>query len=240
MPRRRRPPRSGALTELPPLKILSQIAALQVLFYFASLVLMLFTSLVSGRGFSADLVLGWAAVRADTTQGWLNAFMWILDGGFFMAVAMVLIVIRSKLVLDFGLTTHFIHLVVVSLYTGQVPRNMFWWFTMAISSASGVALGIWGCQYRELRPVFFGGGGAGGGGGSNNNHNNNNNNRSNNGNGIAGGGGGGNGEGSSNSAADGSVTGDEEQGFSRGRGRGRGRDGPGEYEMLKMNGDAAP
>lgn len=148
---------------------------------------------------------------------------------------MVLIVIRSKLVLDFGLTTHFIHLVVVSLYTGQVPRNMFWWFTMAVSSASGVVLGMWGCQYRELRPVFFGGGGLGGGG-SNNTHRNNNNNY-NNTNGNAAGGGVGEG---SNTAADGTVTGDEEQGFSRGRGRGRGRDGPGEYEMVKMNGDAAP
>lgn len=84
MPRRRRPPRPGALTELPPLKILGQIAALQALYYFAALVLMLFTSLVSGRSFSLDLVLGWTPVRADTTQGWLNAFMWILDGGFFL------------------------------------------------------------------------------------------------------------------------------------------------------------
>lgn len=138
------------------------------------------------------------------------------------AVAMVMIVIRSKLVLDFGLTTHFIHLVVVSLYTGQMPRNVFWWVAMAVSSAVGVSLGVWGCQYRELRPVFFGGGGIGGGssGASNNNNNNN-------ANGSAAGGG----EGSSQAA-----DGDEEQGFSRGRGRGRGRDGAGEYEMVKMNG----
>ncbi|KAI7776191.1 hypothetical protein SLS64_011009 [Diaporthe eres] len=222
MARRRRPPRSGALTELPPLRILGQIAALQALYYFAALVLMLFTALVSGRGFSLDLVLGWSAVRGDTTQGWLNAFMWILDGGLFMAVAMVMIVIRSKLVLDFGLTTHFIHLVVVSLYTGQVPRNVFWWVAMAVSSAVGVSLGVWGCQYRELRPVFFGGGGIGGGGsGANNNSSGNN------ANGSAANGG----EGSSQAA-----DGDEEQGFSRGRGRGRGRDGAGDYEMVKMNG----
>lgn len=84
MARRRRPPRSGALTELPPLRILGQIAALQALYYFAALVLMLFTALVSGRGFTLDLVLGWSAVRGDTTQGWLNGFMWILDGGLFM------------------------------------------------------------------------------------------------------------------------------------------------------------
>ncbi|KAI3395349.1 hypothetical protein diail_1405 [Diaporthe ilicicola] len=223
MARRRRPPRSGALTELPPLRILSQIAALQALYYFAALVLMLFTALVSGRGFSLDLVLGWSAVRGDTTQGWLNGLMWILDGGLFMAVAMVMIVIRSKLVLDFGLTTHFIHLVVVSLYTGQVPRNVFWWVAMAVSSAVGVALGVWGCQYRELRPVFFGGGGIGGGGGGGASGTNNN------ANGSAAGGNGGEG---SSQAADG----DEEQGFSRGRGRGRGRDGAGEYEMVKMNG----
>lgn len=84
MPRRRRPPRPGALTELPPLKILSQIAALQALYYACAFVLMLFSALVSGRGFKLDLVLGWAAVRGDTTQGWLNALMWVMDGGLFM------------------------------------------------------------------------------------------------------------------------------------------------------------
>lgn len=141
---------------------------------------------------------------------------------------MVLIVIRSKLVLDFALTTHFIHLLVASLYTGQLPRNLFWWITMVVSSAAGVGLGIWGCQYRELRPVFFGGGGGGGGGGGHGKLNAN------------GSAGGGNGEGSSGGAADGVPAGDEEQGFSRGRGRGRGRDGVGEYEMVKMNGDVAP
>lgn len=121
------------------------------------------------------------------------------------SVAMVLIVIRSKLVLDFALTTHLLHLVIVSLYTGQLPRNLFWYITMAVSSAAGVFLGIWGCQYRELRPVFFGGGGGGhASSGSTAN--------------AAGAGSiGGNGEGPSRSggAADGPV-GDEEQGFGRG------------------------
>lgn len=84
MARRRRPPRSGALTELPPLKILGQIAALQTLYYSLSIILMLFTALVSGRDFSMDLVFGWSAVRGDTTQGWLTAFIWALDGGVFM------------------------------------------------------------------------------------------------------------------------------------------------------------
>lgn len=84
MPRRRRPPRAGALTELPPLKIAAQIAALQAVYYLAALILLVFTTLVAGIPFSLDLVLGWERVRGDTTQGWLMAFVWILDGGLVM------------------------------------------------------------------------------------------------------------------------------------------------------------
>jgi hypothetical protein len=82
MVRRRRPRRSGALTELPPLKILGQMAILQAVFYGSALVLTLFTALVAGTPFTLDLVFGWEAVRGDTTQGWLMAFVWLLAGGF--------------------------------------------------------------------------------------------------------------------------------------------------------------
>lgn len=33
-----------------------------------------------------------------------------------------------------------------------------WWFSMLASSGMCVTLGMWGCRYRELQPVFFGGG----------------------------------------------------------------------------------
>ncbi len=81
MPPRRRLRRPGALTELPPLRIISQIAALQGAYYSAALLLTLFTSLASGTRFRADLVFGWEGVRGDTTQGWLQAFVWVLTGG---------------------------------------------------------------------------------------------------------------------------------------------------------------
>ncbi|OIW26569.1 hypothetical protein CONLIGDRAFT_655957 [Coniochaeta ligniaria NRRL 30616] len=218
MARRRRPPRSGAISELPPLKILSQILALQTAYYTAALVLTLFTSLVAGTKFSLDLVFSWQAVRGDTTQGWVWGFLWVVDGGLFMSIAIVLLVARSKLVLDFALSLHAIHLVVVTLYTRQVPRNAAWWLAMAASSALGVALGVWGCRYRELRPITFGGGGGGGNNASKGQAN------------------GGNGEGSSGGGGADGVDGDEEQGFARGRGRGRGRDGAGDYEMVQMDG----
>ncbi|KAL2268307.1 hypothetical protein VTJ83DRAFT_3153 [Remersonia thermophila] len=208
MARRRRPPRPGAISELPPLKILSQIAALQGLYYGAALLLMLFTVLVAGQKFSMDLVFGWDAVRGDTTQGWLMGFIWVLDGGLFMAAAIVVLIGRSKLVLDFALTLHAIHLVVVTLYSGQLPRNTAWWLSMGLASTVSVALATWGCRYRQLQPISFGGGGSTSAAGGNSN------------------------------AGRGDGGGDEEQGFSRGRGRGRGRDGAGDYEMVPVNNES--
>lgn len=92
MARRRRPPRAGAVNELPPLRILGQIAALQSIYYAAALVLMLFTSLVAGTRFSLDLVFGWAELRGDTTQGWLMGFIWLCCAG----AALVPLVLGSR------------------------------------------------------------------------------------------------------------------------------------------------
>lgn len=137
---------------------------------------------------------------------------------------MVLLISRSKLVPDFALTTHFLHLCVVTFVTGSVPRNALWWMTMAVSATLSVILGIYGCRRRELEPISFGGGGGSGSGST------------------SGGGGSANGNGatapsSATEPSDGLLRpadGDEEQGYSRGRGRGRGRDGAGEYEMVGL------
>lgn len=77
---------------------------------------------------------------------------------FLRALAIVAIVARSKLVPDFALTIHFLHLIATTLYSHSAPRNAMWWLTMLTSSGVCVAVGMWGCQYRELQPVFFGGG----------------------------------------------------------------------------------
>ncbi|KAI1295274.1 integral membrane protein S linking to the trans Golgi network-domain-containing protein [Xylaria venustula] len=195
MPRRRRPPRSGAIAELPPLRILGQIAALQGIYYAVALVLMLFTSLVMGLQFSLDFVFGWASLRGDNTQGWLIGFVWLCCAGA-VVVALVVLISRSKLVLDFSLTLHVLHLLIVSIYTGYLPRNLAWWITMLASGTITVAGGTYGCRWRELRPITFGGG-------SRNNES---------------------GNGSLEDGTGSGEHGDEEMGFSRGRGRGRDRD----------------
>lgn len=130
-------------------------------------------------------------------------------------LSLTAIVQRSKLILDFALTTHFIHLVVVTLYTTPewtLPRHTAWWLAMGISCLASFLLGSWGCRYRELQPIAFGGHG-------NNAASNNNN----------------------TNGRDGGGLGDEEQGFiTGGRGgrtkRGSRGDLAGDYEMATIAG----
>jgi len=70
-PRRRRPPRAGALSELPPLKILRSILLLQLSYYAAAFILLLFTVLVFGQKFSVGLVGVLAALATAGGVAWL-------------------------------------------------------------------------------------------------------------------------------------------------------------------------
>lgn len=71
-------------------------------------------------------------------------------------IFILLLIARSKLVLDFALTVHFIHLLVTSFYTHAVPANLFWWALQICSATIMTSLGVWTCQWRELRPINFG------------------------------------------------------------------------------------
>jgi hypothetical protein len=81
-----------------------------------------------------------------------------------MVIAQVLVHARSKMVLDFSLTLHFLHLLVVSGYEWEVPKSVLWWGLQIASAALMVGVGTWACRWRELRPIPFGNGGGGSGG----------------------------------------------------------------------------
>jgi len=156
MPRKQRPRRPGALTDLQPLRILTQIVILQVAYYVSAAVLIIFTVLVAGKQLSLDLLLSWHSLRGDTTVGWMLGLVWMLNS-LFSVVGLLVLVARSKLVPDFVLTIHFLHLIVTSLYSHAIPRNGFWWMLQAASAGLMTSLGIWACRWRELRPISFGG-----------------------------------------------------------------------------------
>jgi len=79
MPRRRRPPRPGALADLSPTRILAQIVLLQLAYYACAAVLIVFTAIVAGKEVSLDLLLSWRSLRGDTTVGWTLGLVWVLN-----------------------------------------------------------------------------------------------------------------------------------------------------------------
>ena len=177
MARRRRPPRPGALADLSPSRIIKQIALLQLSYYGVAIVLIVFTTFVAGRHPDTKAILDWRELRGDVTTGWTLALCWLLgslityvtcDGReqptscttadrAHSVIPILLLIARSKLVPDFALTIHFIHLIVTSLYSHAIPNTLYWWLVQAASATLMIFLGMWACQWRELQPMAFGG-----------------------------------------------------------------------------------
>ncbi|KAK6540341.1 hypothetical protein TWF694_009144 [Orbilia ellipsospora] len=159
MPRRRRIRPASALESLSPVWILSQILILQTAFYSVAAVLFLFTSLVLGSAFSLDLVFSWVPLQADNAAGWTLAMVWVCNC-LTSATSITFLVGRSKYVVDFSLTIHFIHFLVTSLYSHSIPQSWLWWAVQFGSAIITITVASWACQHRELRPLTIGVGGA--------------------------------------------------------------------------------
>ncbi|PWW80528.1 hypothetical protein C7212DRAFT_274697 [Tuber magnatum] len=162
MPKRPRRLRRPSPDALQPLKTFLQILLLQTIYYISSSILILFTALVAGCAFSLDLIFSWRSVRGDNTVGWTLGVVWLLCSGI-MVIAQLLVHARSKMVLDFSLTLHFLHLLVVTGYEWELPKSVLWWGLQVASVALMVGVGTWACRWRELRPIPFGSGRVGGG-----------------------------------------------------------------------------
>lgn len=139
---------------LAPRRLFVQIVELQAVFYVLGLVLISFTLLVMGLPWAAHYIFSWEDVRADVTLGWMLALLWLLDT-VFSTLALVFIVGRSKLALDFALTLHGIHLAVVTAYSRRIPRSWLWWLLQGCSALLMYHVGMWASQWRELRKTFF-------------------------------------------------------------------------------------
>ncbi|KAK0894003.1 hypothetical protein LTR91_011010 [Friedmanniomyces endolithicus] len=153
----RRPARPGALKDLAPLRILTQIALLQLSYYLVAIILIAFVSVVgTGQRPALKNFFDWRELRGDVTKGWMLGLCWMLDS-LVTVIPILLLIARSKLVPDFALTIHFLNLIITSIHTRAIPTNMYWWLVQATSAALMTSVGIWACQWRELRPMAFGG-----------------------------------------------------------------------------------
>ena len=134
-----------------------QILLLQACYYTGISTLLLFTALSVGTPFAVEQLLDWRTIRGDTAMGWtIGVGVWGMGGSLAGTVALVVVVARSKLVLDFVLTLHALHWALTAAYTRALPRNVLWWALQVGSVAVMAVGGVWSCRWRELRPMSFG------------------------------------------------------------------------------------
>jgi hypothetical protein len=67
------------LADLAPLRILTQIALLQLFYYGIAMVLIVFTTIVEGNHMTPGLLFDWRYLRGDVTTGWTLGLCWMLD-----------------------------------------------------------------------------------------------------------------------------------------------------------------
>lgn len=68
----------------------------------------------------------------------------------------VLLVQRTKLILDFVMTIQFCQVLFTWLYSNKFPKTWTWWFTWLICSIVMVFGGEYACMQVELKPIVFG------------------------------------------------------------------------------------
>ncbi|KAJ1655329.1 hypothetical protein IWQ61_004906 [Dispira simplex] len=138
-----------------PIMIISQITALQAITYVSLSLLVTVVQILLGVESSLDHVLHFHNLRSDTVFGWMLAVVWALQAGIGVLL-LGYIVERVRLCIDFTLTFMFMHLVMVTIYSHQLPSYFFWWFTMVMYTVVMIIGGEWFCMRREMRPIQFG------------------------------------------------------------------------------------
>ncbi|KAG5518104.1 hypothetical protein PMAC_003290 [Pneumocystis sp. 'macacae'] len=140
-----------------PILIVSQIIAVQSLFYLSETTLVLFLFVISGKQVSLDYIFDFHKISLNDVESLVAGLIWDINSVFGILI-LFFVVRRTKQVLDFTLTMHFIHFIIVFLYSGHFPSNTYWWVVQMISCVFMCLGGEWMCMQRELKPITFGNG----------------------------------------------------------------------------------
>lgn len=139
-----------------PVKITLQIVLLQLFYYSTAYVL--FYGWARLGGYDQPItkwLFTWEFIDFSNSLGLALSLLWLLDS-LICVVFLTVIVGRSKLAWDFGITIHAVNLLIVWVNTGRWP-SLAWFVVQLFSSLILVFLGTWSTRWRELRDTFFDG-----------------------------------------------------------------------------------
>ncbi|GAB4817788.1 hypothetical protein N2152v2_004834 [Parachlorella kessleri] len=134
-----------------PTLIIAQIIAVQCAFYacLGLLAWLLVGSYVPKLTLHQFFDWRWISFRSFT--GWMLVVTNVCTA-FAAAVALRIVVERSKKCLDFAATLYLIHLLVVWIYSG-FPKEFAWWLVNGTGLAVTAVLGEYLCMQKELQEI---------------------------------------------------------------------------------------
>ncbi|KAI8586879.1 integral membrane protein S linking to the trans Golgi network-domain-containing protein, partial [Geranomyces variabilis] len=135
-----------------PILLSAQIVALQCTYYLTASLQIFLLELLTGSPITLAHVLSPSELRTDTVLGWALSLGMLLNAGA-AAYALVILVGRSRLCVDFSVTLHFLHLLATSAYSRGVPRNLWWWVVMMLSMVGVAVGGEKLCLRKEMEPI---------------------------------------------------------------------------------------
>jgi len=134
-----------------PTLIVAQIVTVQSFFYASFGALLLCGSIFTGTQLTLDNLFFYKTINFDT-NGVLTLACYTLNA-LLGSLALWIVVKRTKLCLDFTVTTYLIHLIFCWWYNGSLPNFISWWlFTLAsigIMCVSGEFL----CLRTEMQDI---------------------------------------------------------------------------------------
>ncbi|SCU96822.1 LANO_0E14444g1_1 [Lachancea nothofagi CBS 11611] len=154
IPQELRPSEVFKQDSLSPLKITLQIVLLQLFYYATAYVLFYVWANLGGYDVPlSQWLFSWEPIEFSNSLGLTLSLLWLLDS-LICVLFLTVIVGRSKLAWDFGITIHAVNLLIVLIKTGKWP-SLAWFVVQFLSSLILVFLGTWSTRWRELRDTFF-------------------------------------------------------------------------------------
>uniref|UniRef100_A0A0V0GAI9 Protein SYS1 homolog n=2 Tax=Triatominae TaxID=70999 RepID=A0A0V0GAI9_TRIDM len=135
-----------------PILIISQIIAVQSIFYLTLGVWLITLDFIVGASRSLDHIFKYQEIHGRDGIGKLIIISYLLNS-LTGAVSLWCLVQRTKLCLDFSATAHFFHLVLCWIYNGYFPTTISWWLLNIISAGIMCICGELLCMRTELKAI---------------------------------------------------------------------------------------
>ncbi|XP_015908231.1 protein SYS1 homolog [Parasteatoda tepidariorum] len=135
-----------------PLLILCQIVTIQALFYVSLGVWIFLMDVISGHSQSLEQIFLYKAISVKDLHGRCLVGSFLLNS-LSCSLALWHFVQRTKLCLDFTVTTHLIHLLFCWCYSSTFPSTFSWWLLNIICVTVMCVCGEFLCMRTEMKAI---------------------------------------------------------------------------------------